>query len=213
MIASTSAASATSGSSSNVRRRRRLPVGPITRRSFSFASLGVCVSPSGASRRRNRARSSPRCRYPQPPRCGKALPTRVRLDRRARHRAIARTSTSGHGPSAIRPRPTGDCGNRRKVVQRSLAICGEGEKSMRERDRPVLVVDGDEAFRGRVVRVLRRAGLTAIEACDGEGIRALDDTPGRGRARGRAGGRGWTRGLSRASRATRRGSAGDHGLE
>jgi len=43
-------------------------------------------------------------------------------------------------------------------------------------DRPVLVVDGDDAFRGRVVRVLRRAGLTAVEAGDGEMALALSTT-------------------------------------
>ncbi len=43
-------------------------------------------------------------------------------------------------------------------------------------DRPVLVVDGDDAFRGRVVCVLRRAGLTALEARSGEEALALLST-------------------------------------
>jgi DNA-binding NarL/FixJ family response regulator len=43
-------------------------------------------------------------------------------------------------------------------------------------DRPVLVVDGDDAFRGRVVRVLRRAGLTAVEARSGEEALELSAT-------------------------------------
>jgi DNA-binding NarL/FixJ family response regulator len=43
-------------------------------------------------------------------------------------------------------------------------------------DRPVLVVDGDDAFRGRVVCVLRRAGLTAVEARAGEEALALSAT-------------------------------------
>lgn len=43
-------------------------------------------------------------------------------------------------------------------------------------DRPVLVADGDDVFRGRVVCVLRRAGLTAVEARGGEEALALSTT-------------------------------------
>jgi DNA-binding NarL/FixJ family response regulator len=43
-------------------------------------------------------------------------------------------------------------------------------------DRPILVVDGDDAFRGRLVCVLRRAGLTAVEARGGEEALALSAT-------------------------------------
>jgi DNA-binding NarL/FixJ family response regulator len=45
-------------------------------------------------------------------------------------------------------------------------------------DRPILVVDSDDAFRGRVVCVLRRAGLTAVEARGGEEALALSTRPG-----------------------------------
>jgi DNA-binding NarL/FixJ family response regulator len=47
---------------------------------------------------------------------------------------------------------------------------------MKQGDRPILVVDGDDAFRARVVCVLRRAGLTAVEARGGEEALALSTT-------------------------------------
>ena len=43
-------------------------------------------------------------------------------------------------------------------------------------ERPVLVVDADDAFRGRVVRMLRRAGMAAVEARGGEEALALSQT-------------------------------------
>ena len=56
-------------------------------------------------------------------------------------------------------------------------------------DRPVLVVDGDDAFRKQVVCMLKRAGLSAVEAgASEEGTRTVGDTTRRSRARGRAAG-------------------------
>ena len=197
-----------------MRRRRGLLPGPDIRSVIASPPRTLACCPSGASRA-GKAESGP----PGPGILGLRAaekPCRRAYDR-STARAIGRSpelppQAMGRGRSA--GGLGGDCTNRRKGVQRSLASCGEGEKSMRERDRPVLVVDGDDG-----ISRTRRARAEACRADRGrgsrrrKGTRALDDTPERGRARGRVGGRGRTRGLSRASRATRRGPAGDHGLE
>jgi len=59
-------------------------------------------------------------------------------------------------------------------------------------ERPVLVADGDDAFRERVVNVLRRAGLSAAGARGGE--EALELAASRLLSMAAAG---WNRGMPR----------------